>query len=341
MYQFVPFLKAEGVELTVRPLLGDWYIEALYARRPIDKRLVIQTYMKRVVSLLGAKKRFDALWVQWELFPWLPAFAERLLTPGSIPVVMDYDDALFHRYDMHRSAVVRRVLGRKIDDAMRRSSCVVVGNEYLRARALRAGSRDVRIVPSVVDLAKYTVAPGKENQELVVGWMGSPSTVGFLEEIRPVLEEFCQRGRGKLVIVGAKGIDFSRCNVEFRPWSEETEVSDIHEFDVGIMPLKDDPWCRGKCGYKLIQYMACGVPVIASPVGVNSEIVEPGRNGFLASSHSEWAAALAAFGSSTELRAHLGARARTTVEAKYCTAVAGPQLLQALSDAVAGRCLHT
>jgi glycosyltransferase involved in cell wall biosynthesis len=276
---------------------------------------------------------FDLLWIEYELFPWLPAVAERVVARLGIPYVVDYDDAIYHRYELHPSKVVRLLLGKKIDVVMRRASTVIVGNDYLGARARAAGAKRVEYLPTVVDLDRYQTTPVRDQTTFTVGWIGSPSTVKYLSLIEPVLADFCRPGKARLVVVGARDVPFPGVRGEVRAWSEATEVEDILSFDVGIMPLPDDPWERGKCGYKLIQYMACARPVIASPVGVNRHIVEPSVNGFLAASMGEWRSALENLAASPDLRARLGTAGREKVESSFCTQVTAPRLAAILKSA--------
>ena len=284
-YQYVPIWQAMGIDLQVSPLLRDDYIRRLYAKQATDWFAVINDYLKQAVRLLGARK-FDLLWIEKELFPNLPAWFEQALSAFNIPYVVDYDDAIFHNYDLSKNPV-KKLLSDKIDKVMRNSALVVCGNTYLAERAHSAGSRHVEIVPTVVDLDRYAVVESKIRPVLVVGWIGSPSTVKYLEAILPALKIAATDFPLQLRVIGAPyaapGLD-----IDCRSWSEESEVSQIQDFDVGIMPLPDSPWERGKCGYKLIQYMACGRPMVASPVGVNREIVGHGNNGYLASTVDEW-----------------------------------------------------
>src|SRR6266542_6639516 len=144
-----------------------------------------------------------------------------------------------------------------------------------------------------------------------------PSTVKYLSLIGDVIVDFCRAKKARLIVVGAREAALEGVRAEFRPWSEATEVEDILSFDVGIMPLPDEPWERGKCGYKLIQYMACSRAAIASPVGVNSQLVQTGVNGFLARSDTDWRSALDTLWATPELRARLGRAGRQKVEAEY------------------------
>jgi len=253
--------------------------------------------------------------------------------PKSVPVVSDYDDAVFHRYERHRLAPVRWILGAKIDRIMQRSSLVTAGNSYLSDRAHTSGAQHVEIVPTVVDLEHYNIVkPAAGPFPLRIGWIGSPST--WTEYMAPIMPSLtCVAGveNARISAVGAGRAAKPHQFLDILPWSEETEVASIQAMDIGIMPLTDTPWARGKCGYKLIQYMACGLPVIASPVGVNTEIVEHGVNGFLATTDAEWREALVMLLRDPDLRNRMGAAGRQKVEKQYSLQVWGPRVADMLS----------
>jgi glycosyltransferase involved in cell wall biosynthesis len=189
-------------------------------------------------------------------------------------------------------------------------------------------------MPTVVDLDRYPVGNDRVRHDVfTVGWIGSPSTTRYLNEVQPALSTLSEGGKARLLLVGAEHISLDGVPIESRRWTEASEVQDVHDFDVGIMPLTDDPWSRGKCGYKLIQYMACGLPVIASPVGINNQIVEQGVNGFLAQTPDDWLHALTTLRDDVKLRARLGAAGRAKVEAQYTLQVTAPRLLTLLHEA--------
>lgn len=330
-YQYYPALRERGFVIQNAPLLGNAYVRRLYTGLPVDVGDVLAAYLRRLSVLLRARD-FDLLWVEKELLPWLPAWVEEMLARR--PYVVDYDDAAFHRYDMHRSGFIRHTLGRKIDRVMRGAALVVAGNEYLRERALAVGAKRVEILPSVVDADLYAPAPARASG-FAIGWIGAPVTAPYLETVRPVLETLTNGGQAEVRLVGAgKAVQWQNPHVRILPWDEETEVPNIRQFDVGIMPLVDEPFERGKCGYKLIQYMACGLPVVASPVGVNRQIVEHGVNGFLASSLDEWRAALSYLCDNPDLRRKMGRAGREKFESQFSLQVAAPKLAGLLASAV-------
>lgn len=328
-YQYLPYLRAHGIHVTVAPLLGDGYVRDLYAGRRTDLAFLAKAYVRRLGSLVRSC-HFDLIWIEYEIFPWLPAWGEALLSRLGIPYVVDYDDAIFHRYDMHPSKLVRSFLGRKIDSVMSIAALVIAGNEYLADRARKAGAHQVEILPTVVDLARYPLSKKERNRIFTVGWIGSPATAGYLDLVSDAFREVAGSGRVNVMLVGSGPVSLEGAPCEVRSWSEEREAGDIGGFDVGIMPLPDEPWTRGKCGYKLIQYMACGIPVVASPVGVNTSIVEHGRTGFLAETEREWVEALSTLRDNPELGERMGAAGRRKVEEHYCLAVTAPRLAELL-----------
>jgi glycosyltransferase involved in cell wall biosynthesis len=332
----MPSLQEQSCTITVAPLLDDTYIQHLYARQRVPLWRIVRAYGQRVWRLLRAR-RYDLIWLEYEALPWIPAWLERLLYTSGVPYVVDYDDAMFHRYDQHTRSVVRWLLGTKIDGVMRAATLVIVGNAYLARRAQQAGATRVEILPTVVDLDKYPLTPHPDNSILTLGWIGSPSTSRYLECIRPALQEICRDGTVRVVAVGAKASTLTGLPLEVKPWCEDTEVRELQQFDVGIMPLGDSVWERGKCGFKLIQYMACARPVIGSPVGVNQQIIEHGHNGFQASSTAEWIQAAQILKRDKALRQRMGAMGRAKVEQSYCLQVTAPRLLQLLREAQESR----
>ena len=333
MYQYVPALAEAGIAVTASPLLAGDDLGRRQTTGGYPWRRLWAAARARLAAV-GTRRRYDVLWIEYEVMPFLPALVEHLLLRGGPPCVVEYDDAVFHRYDRHRSALVRTLLGGKIDRLMRGAAVVVAGNAYLADRARAAGARDVAIIPSVVDLDRYPVAPPTAGGPAVIGWIGSPSTGLALDAIAPALARVCAGGRARVVLVGVTpGRRAWPFPCEERPWVEGREAADIAGFDIGIMPLADDPWSRGKCGYKLVQYLACGRPGVASPVGVNPAIVIDGVTGLLASTEDEWVAALDRLLDDAALRARLGAAGRAHVEAHYALHRTAPLVAEVLRRA--------
>ncbi|WP_214652140.1 glycosyltransferase family 4 protein [Novosphingobium jiangmenense] len=332
MIQYGDALRSQGIEHSLAPFFDQTYLERRYAGRSI-LRPTIGAYARRVSQLRSACK-YDVMWLEKEALPWLTWAVERALLSKSVPLVIDYDDAVFHNYDQHRSSTVRRLLGAKLDRLIGSAELITVGNRYLAERAKAAGARRIEIVPTVVDLDAYAPRPAHIlPRTLSVGWIGTPSTwTEYIAPIMPLLSEVAEAHGARIAAVGAGRAAVAHPLLDNLPWTEDSEVARIQAMDIGIMPLTDTPWARGKCGYKLIQYMACGLPVVASPVGVNAEIVEHGVNGFLASTEEEWTAALRTLLSDPSLRARMGDEGRRKVERHYSLRVWGPQVARMLRE---------
>lgn len=334
--QYLPFLEANGFDVTLSSLFDDEYLSRLYGQGERSALKIAWLYLRRLTVLFGVF-RYDLIWIEYEIFPYLPAFAERLLRLLGRKYVADYDDAIFHNYDLSGSPLIRGLLCHKIDAVMRNSWYVTAGNNYLMERAREAGAARIAFVPTVVDRQRYPVRAGLATDGPVIGWIGSPSTQKYVVGIRDALGRACQLHGARLMLVGASSqvIDELRgINVEVVPWSEASEADLICRMDIGIMPLLDGPWEKGKCGYKLIQYMACAVPVIASPIGVNIELVSSSHSGLFADTAAEWENALFQLLESPERRRQLGEAGRQAVEKTFSLQVQAPVLSRIFNEVI-------
>ncbi|WP_284260779.1 glycosyltransferase family 4 protein [Roseicyclus amphidinii] len=333
LLQFIAHLEQSGFRVSTDCLFDASYLDALYAGRR-EPGAILRAYRSRLSALKSALDA-DLIWLEKEALPWVPAGLEHRLFPRDVPVVSDFDDAVFHRYDSHANPMVRALLGRKIARVMSNSTLVLAGNAYLGAYAERAGADRIEIVPTVVDAAAYDGSPTPAAPHPTVGWIGTPGTwrecvAPFLPDILDTLRPL----RSRILAVGAGALSAQDAAIDLRDWSEEREAADIRDMDIGIMPLPDTPWMRGKCGYKLIQYMACGLPVVASPVGVNADIVTHGETGFLASTPAEWRSALKTLIHDPDLRLRMGQAGRKRVERDYSLQVHGPRVARMFADLV-------
>lgn len=316
MLQYVPLLERRNVQVTVLPLLSNAYLARLYRGMSPDVADTAASYLRRMWSLLR-RDRYQTVWVEKECFPWLPYGIERFFLHRT-RLVVDYDDAQWLRYSHHESVLVRRLLDGKIQSFMQSADRVIAGNRWLREFAEQQGARDVVMVPSVVDLDRYPMAKKQGvGQPCVIGWIGSPATAQYVRQMGGCLAELVRRRRIRLVCVGVDRLELPGVEVETRPWHEATEANEIRSFDIGMMPLRDGLWERGKCGYKLIQCMACGIPVIASAVGANCDIIENGVTGFLARDDRDWLQAFERLMDDASLYASMSTAARRMVEKFY------------------------
>lgn len=315
--QYLPSWEAAGFKVELAPFFDDAYLTDLYAGQRRSRGL--RSYFATRIAKIRNAQRPDLIWIEKEALPWVPWAIEHALLPQGIPIVSDYDDAVFHRYDLNQNRLIRWILRDKIDRVMKASTLVTAGNEYLADRARAAGAAWVEVVPTVVNTDVYTTKPAPEPDGLLrVGWIGTPYTWKALAQpVAQVLGPVLERHNALFRAVGAGLENTRKGRLEVLPWAEVNEVDLIRSIDIGVMPLPDTPWTQGKCGYKLIQYMACGVPVIAAPVGVNTSIVKDGETGYLASSDSEWQKACEELLSNPHQRQSMGAAGRKRVENQY------------------------
>jgi glycosyltransferase involved in cell wall biosynthesis len=336
--QYFDALSREGIECRLSPLLPDAYLPLRYRGDPRRYAYVMAGYVSRVGALLKART-YDVVWVEGELFPGLPAAFESLLAAAGVPYVVDYDDALFHKYDRWSEGAAAWLYRGKFQRLLVCSAGVTAGNAYLETLCRQNGAQEIERVPSVVDIERYEPSTVDEppGNRLVVGWIGSPTTTKYLHLIESALGRLASEYPLVLMTIGAGPLGEFAIPVEPHLWTFESEVKLLNRIDIGVMPLDDEPWERGKCGYKLIQYMALAKPVVASPVGVNAEIVSHGTNGFLATSEQDWFKALHQLAASHDRRCSMGMAGRARVIQYYSVQAQVKIVAKVLRNAAAGR----
>jgi len=334
--QWEPYLRAQGIEIVwspfsdlaltrLLPQAAHWGAKLLKVGRALGRRLG--------EALRG--RGFDLVYVFREDALMGPAFAARLLRWSRVPFVFDFDDAVWVRYVSPSNSYLSYLrFSGKTAFLCRGARSVIAGNRFLADYAERH-NRQVSIVPTTIDTSRYRRVVRTDASVPVIGWSGSFSTLQHLNLVRPALERLRKRRPFRVVVVGAEGFEATGVQVEHRPWRPETEVADISSFDVGLMPLPDNEWERGKCGLKALQYMALSVPAVVSPVGVNKEIAQDGETGLWARNDGEWEHALERLLDSRELRLRLGAAGRQIVETRYSAAVHAPRVADILRGAAA------
>ena len=330
--QYFDAITQSGIEIEHSPLFDNGYLEKLYSGKKISAVYFLKRYLNRFLKLF-LSKQYDLLWIEKELFPWIPFNIEGFLNFFAVRYIVDYDDAIFHTYDNNPRKIVRLLLKNKIPNVMKNAKLVTVCNGYLKQKALESGSENIEIIPTVVDIEKYNTLYNTENEELIIGWIGTPSTEKYIIELLPMFEKLSSILDFKIVIIGGKNFMSDVCKYEILPWSQETENLILKKIDIGIMPLLDSKWEQGKCGYKLIQYMACGKPVVASSVGMNCEIIEEGLNGLLVNSNNEWMSAIVKL-SDLDTRTKLGKNARQKVEKTFSLQCTTAQRIQYIKESV-------
>lgn len=328
--QYEPVLADHGIELTVASMLSDSYLQHRFLTGKVSVSQVLRGLGARAAQI-ASQGRYDVAWLQCELIPFAPGLVEAGLM--RIPYIYDFDDAFQVKYRTGRYARFSSILGNKFDDVVRKASVVLPGNSSLYKYARRLNQKCV-VVPTVVDHTKYLPRYAKRDLAVFnVGWIGSPSSVKCIKEIEHSLVTLAKETRVRLSVIGGVTPPIEGVEVINIPWSEATEVENIRHFDVGVMPLPDDPWTRGKCAFKLIQYMACGVPVIGSPVGANCEVITPSC-GILADSADEWLAAFRLIRDNPTVADAMGEAGQSRVASTYSLASQLPVVEQALRSAI-------
>jgi len=333
--QYVLALQQAGIPLRVDALLGDAYVKARYGQGSSLWLgwLLLRAALRRLMLLVRLRLglRSHPVWLYAELFPLVPAWLELLLLPR--PYVLDLDDAFYLKYRTGKLRLLASLLGGKFDRLIESAAAVTAGSSELVRYAAQFNSK-VLLLPSVVDTDHYRRAQAAgtdQKRPFTVGWIGSPSTAPYLQMLVGPLAQLAREQPLRLLVIGAAWPAIPGVQVEHHPWDAATEVGWIQQFDVGVMPLPNTPWTRGKCAYKLIQCMACGVPVVASPVGANVEVVTP-DTGFLAADAAAWKQTLRNLRDDPALRRQLGRAARQRVQQHYSLQVTAPALVQLINS---------
>ncbi|MHC5210309.1 MAG: glycosyltransferase family 4 protein [Planctomycetota bacterium] len=318
--QYRSALADRGITVETRPLFGDTWFRILELRiRPVRALAKTVYSLARLVARAGQAleaRRGDAdlVLVEQQFFPYLPWFIERLLWPVGKRVILEFDDAIYLTFG-HAG---------KLSRLCARADLVITGNETLAGFA-RQHAREVAVIPTTVDVARYAQPAREPDGTLRVGWIGLRYNLPYLRELAGPLRQLAARGIDcelRVISSGppAPGPEWAGVRIVHRPWSEAHEAEEIAACDVGVMPLPDVPWARGKCGLKLLQFMAAGRPVVASPVGVNRALVRPEETGLLAEDAAGWERAFSRLHEDAQLAQRLGAAGRRLVEAEYSLA---------------------
>jgi glycosyltransferase involved in cell wall biosynthesis len=344
-----------GIDVEIFPIINFDGISGRSNSIPFWKSR-LKSYCRVGKRLFKEKGKKSLIHLHSELFPFIPFWLEYgyLLFLGKRKYIIELDDAWFHRYDAHKSIIIRLFLGKKINLLMRYSALVIAGNQYIADRAKLVGAKRIEIVPTVVDVEKYkdyllssmekqptlnkAVMPALQEilnykNKPIIGWIGSPATTKFLLTIANIIKLLNNNGAANFVAIGADSHQVNGLPIKVIPWNEQIELETLYQFDIGIMPVTDSLFERGKCGYKLIQYMACGLPVVASPVGVNNSIVVHNETGYLASTEDEWFKYLSLLCSDLELRNRLGQEGLIRADKLYSLRVTSPKFVSLLKNA--------
>jgi glycosyltransferase involved in cell wall biosynthesis len=328
--QWEPLLREHGVDITFASFEDEDLHALLYKPGMMGKKLQLVTRgLGRRLSLVRKVKDYDLVYILREAALLGPPVFERLIAQSGVPVVFDFDDAIFVSYRSPSNGYLSYLkFASKTKTICRIASHVMVGNPYLAEYARQVNDR-VTVIPTTIDTEKYRVPARKDKTgPVVIGWTGSYSTVQHLDTLRGALKKLAEKESFRLRVIGTPSYECAPVDVQAMPWRAETELEDLSEIDVGMMPLPDDRWSKGKCGLKALQFMALGIPTICSSVGVNTDIIHDDQNGFIAATEDEWVDKLSRLLRSAELRRRLGDAGRATVEEKYSAITQTPRVYE-------------
>ncbi len=304
--QYLPYFKKQGVDVSVH-----------FYKRTLQEKL----------KFYNTLSHFDILYIHRKLFP---PFEFWYIRKKAKKIVYDFDDALMYRSSSSKNpySLSRRI---KFAYMMKRVDFVIAGNQFLKSKVLPYNP-NVAVIPTSVDLSRYSAKKHyRQEGPIIVGWLGSSSTLKYLKTLMPTFENLCERyPYFQLKIVCDQFLDGFNVPIIEKRWSSDEEEADLKSFDIGVMPLADDLWSKGKCGLKILQYYSVGVPVVCTPVGINREIVEDGVNGFWAQNKAQWENRLLDLIQNKDLRKKMGLKGRKKVERSYCLEVNAPQILEVL-----------
>jgi glycosyltransferase involved in cell wall biosynthesis len=308
---FRPYLEQAGHRLELRPFPRSWW-----------------TWLQ-IKHALGPT---DAVILQRRL---LPAWKFALLRRAAPRLLFDFDDAVFLRDSYSAKGLHSRRRLKRFAHTVAYADAVIAGNAFLQEQAARWNNRRrIHVIPTCVDPGRYPAAAHRragDGVELV--WIGSSSTIKGLKTIRPLLEYVGGAWPGlRLKLICDRFFKLGQVPIILCRWSESTEAEELARADIGLSWVPNDPWSRGKCGLKVLQYMASGLPVIANPVGVQAEMVRHGETGYLARTPDEWSAAIGRLMHDPSLRRRMGEAGRRRVENEFSVTACAPQWLKALDS---------
>ena len=333
--QYLPWLRRAGLECEVRPFMSRALYRVLYqpGKLPQKATMALGAVVKRLGDILRAS-RADVVVVHREALPLGTALIERAMARWCPAFVFDFDDAIYLNHVSTANAWFRALKSpEKTAEIITLSAHVVAGNSILADYARRYNSQ-VSVIPTPVDTEQFRRRPAAStNGRVVIGWIGSPTTAEYLRVIEGPLATVASRYPAvDVTAIGAGSLPLNVPRVRMVPWHLDEEREQLHRFDIGVMPMPDDPWARGKCGFKALLYMSAGIPVVASPVGVNCAIIREGVNGYLATGDAVWTARLSQLIDDRALRERMGQAGRVIVEEEYALNVHAPRWLAILQQ---------
>ena len=321
--QYFDYLSENGIKCELSYLISADDDKFFYKKGNFIKKffVILRSRKKRKKNIQDIRAgKYDLVYISREAFLTGSYAFERKIAATGIPVIYDFDDAIWLQNVSNANRWFKWMKNpAKTSEIIKIADIVFAGNQYLFDYAARFNN-DIRIVHTTIDTDEYFAKPEKpENAKICIGWSGSITTIQHFEFAIPFLKKLKAKYGDEVYIkvIGDGTYVNEELNIKGLPWKKDTEIQDLNEIDIGIMPLPDDEWAKGKCGLKGLQYMALGIPTLMSPVGVNSEIIQDSVNGFLADEPEEWVAKISRLIEDKNLRLTMGRNGRQTVIDKY------------------------
>lgn len=318
--QYIERFEAEGNTIEFHPFLSDSTWQSLYKDGSFFKKAlgILSSFWRRFLLLFTLRKA-DIIFIHREasmigppVFEWIIA---KLLRK---PYIYDFDDAIWLPNYSESNAKFHRLKSYwKIKYISKWAEHVSVGNAFLQEWAEKYNS-NTTIIPTTIDLENVHTQKSDHAQAVpIIGWTGTHTTLHYIEEILPVLQELEKTHSFIFRVISNHPPEFELASLDYLPWNKATEITDLATFNIGVMPLNETPWSKGKCGFKALQYMALGIAPVISPVGVNTDIVSDGSNGFLCNTPEEWKTRLIELLTSPSLRQEIGEKAHQKIQSTY------------------------
>ncbi|MFH1776947.1 MAG: glycosyltransferase family 4 protein [Candidatus Omnitrophota bacterium] len=336
-YQFLDYLRRNGFYCQVSAAIEDSCFDLFYSQeKPRLLKKLLTVFLKRLKDF-NKIKDYDIIFLQREVLPQVYPVIERIIYLMNKKIIFDFDDAIFLIPPQRKSVIYDFRYKNNIKEIIKMSTAVIAGNDYLADYA-KQYNQNVYMLPTVVDSDKFDDYKKRYvwKERMIIGWIGSLHTLFYLANIKDVFKKLNRKYKISLHVIGVTNFFIDEVEVINKPWSLETELFDLKQIDIGVAPLLDDEWGRGKCGLKALQYMSGGIPVVCSNAGVYKKIIKDGDNGFLADNEEQWIEKLSILITNTNMRKKMASAARKTIEEKYSLKVNAPKLRLILEKVSSG-----
>lgn len=318
--QYIPLIEKEGFEVTMKPFLSKKGWNTLYKEgSTLAKMIALSGSFMRRWGLMFQLGKYDHIFIHREasmigppVFEWMIAKVFRR------KFTYDFDDAIWlPNYSESNARFQKLKMYKKVNKIMMWADQITAGNAYLEQYA-KQFNKNTQVIPTTIDTDNvHNLKGNPENEIPVIGWTGSHTTMQYLDDLLPILDDLYSTFKFKFRVISNQAMEQQRDYLEFVKWNRETEITDLAQLNIGVMPLTDNEWSRGKCGFKALQYMSLGIPALVSPVGVNTTIIQNGVNGYWCESSSDWKKHLTELLQDAQKRNELGTSGKKRVEEAY------------------------